>query len=448
MTFPRYPRYKDSGVEWLGEVPEHWEVKRLRQLGPLLKGSGGSKEDVVENGVPCVRYGDLYTTHSFFIHEARTRVTAERAEDYTPIQFGDVLFAASGEKMSEIGKSAVNLMPGRACCGGDLVLLRPDTSTGAISFPFLGYACDCQASSTQKASMGRGTTIKHIYPDELRQLLITLPPYREQVGIASFLDRETAKIDALVAEQEGLIELLKEKRQAVISHAVTKGLNPDAPMKDSGIEWLGEVPSHWYVTRLKYATSEIVDCPHETPIYDEDGNYCVIRTADLDAARVLTDGMRRVDESEYRIRVRRLRLQKDDIVYGREGERWGHAGLVPAEDAYCLGQRMMQFRARSGFFSSSFLMWQLNARHVYLQGALDTVGATSPHVNVSTIRNYVLAEPPLEEQSAIASFLDQQAAVFDSLTFEAQHTIELLEERRAALISAAVTGQIDVRKSA
>ncbi len=248
MSFPRYPKYKASGVEWLGEVPQHWGVKRLRQFGQFLKGSGGSKEDIVETGVPCVRYGDLYTTHGTFVRDARTYLTPDRARDYTPIIFGDVLFAGSGETFEEIGKSAVNLMKAEARCGGDVILFRP---TAPVHARFMGYACDSHVAASQKAMMGRGTTVKHIYPDDLRTLALSLPPMPEQRAIATFLDRETAKIDALVAEQQRLMDLLKEKRQAVISHAVTKGLNPDAPMKASGIEWLGDVPAHWKVLAIK-----------------------------------------------------------------------------------------------------------------------------------------------------------------------------------------------------
>ncbi len=173
MSFSKYPKYKASGVEWLGDVPEHWEVVRLRQIGPLLKGGGGSKEDITETGVPCVRYGDLYMTHSYQINATRTRISEARAIDYTPIRFGDVLFAASGEKLAEIGKSAVNLMTTPAVCGGDVVILRP---TSDVDARFLGYSADSPLAAMQKASMGRGTTIKHIYPDELRQLMLTLPP--------------------------------------------------------------------------------------------------------------------------------------------------------------------------------------------------------------------------------------------------------------------------------
>ena len=139
-----YPRTKDSGVEWLGEVPAHWEVRRLGQIGELLKGRGGTKEDEVDEGVPCVRYGDLYTTHTWVIAESRSCVSQERAREYTPIRYGDLRFAASGETADEIGKSAVNLMGSKACCGGDIILLRP---RGRLDPRFMGYAADCRAAA-------------------------------------------------------------------------------------------------------------------------------------------------------------------------------------------------------------------------------------------------------------------------------------------------------------
>ena len=298
MSFPKYPKYKASGVEWLGDVPEGWEVVRLRQIGPLLKGGGGSKEDITETGVPCVRYGDLYMTHSYHINATRTRISEARAIDYTPIRFGDVLFAASGEKLAEIGKSAVNLMTAPAVCGGDVVILRP---TSDVDARFLGYSADSPLAAMQKASMGRGTTIKHIYPDELRQLMLTLPPLPEQLAITAFLYRETAKIDELVEAQARLIELLKEKRQAVISHAVTKGLNPHAPMKPSGVEWLGEVPEGWEVVAIKWlspvrrgASPRPIDDPK---YFDDEGEFGWVRIADVSACDgVLLETTQRLSE--------------------------------------------------------------------------------------------------------------------------------------------------------
>ena len=150
-----YRAYKDSGVEWLGAVPAHWEVRHLGRFGRLFKGGGGTKEDERESGVPCVRYGDLYTQHQVFITATRACVTPELADTvYTPIRYGDVLFAGSGETIDEIGKSAVNLIPGPACCGGDVIILRPSIDADAR---FLGYAMDCAATARQRRASAAGS---------------------------------------------------------------------------------------------------------------------------------------------------------------------------------------------------------------------------------------------------------------------------------------------------
>ena len=185
MKLSPYIQYKPSGVEWLGDVPGHWEVKQLGYIGRFSKGSGGTKEDEIESGVPCVRYGDLYTQHCFFVARSHSSVSQEKSESYTPIYYGDVLFAGSGETIEEIGKSAVNLISEPACCGSDVIIFRPSIAANA---QFLGFATDCPQAAYQKSRMGRGITVMHIYRDELKYLTIPLPPFPEQTAIAHFLD--------------------------------------------------------------------------------------------------------------------------------------------------------------------------------------------------------------------------------------------------------------------
>jgi type I restriction enzyme S subunit len=241
-----------------------------------------------------------------------------------------------------------------------------------------------------------------------------------------------------------LIALLKEKRQAVISHAVTKGLDPNAPMKSSGIEWIGEVPKHWETTKIKYSTRRIVDCPHETPKYDPEGKFDVIRTADINCGILDLTSTYKLDKLEYERRIRREPLLPEDILYSREGERWGHAAIVPDSPLMCLGQRMMQFRLWNSE-NPEFFMYALNSRSVYEQGAVDVVGATAPHINISAIRNFCMTRPPLLEQQAIADSVVKELSNIDKLVSKAVGLSTLLQERRTALISAAVTGKIDVR---
>ena len=242
-----YPANRDSGVDWLGKVPEHWDVRRLGNVGRFFKGSGGSKADETEGGVPCVRYGDLYTRHEFFITESKACVAHHRAAAYTRIRYGDVLFAGSGETLEEIGKSAVNLISGSAVCGGDVIVFRPTIDLDA---KFIGWSTDCRQAVSQKACMGRGITVMHIYSSELKRLLVPLPPLPEQTAIARFLDHADRRIQRYIRAKERLIELLEEQKQAIIHQAVTGQIDvrtgqPYPAYKDSGVEWLGEVPEHW-----------------------------------------------------------------------------------------------------------------------------------------------------------------------------------------------------------
>jgi type I restriction enzyme S subunit len=441
MSFPRYPAYKDSGVEWLGEVPEHWSIIRLKNvLQCRITDGPHTTPEFIDEGVPFlsvdgIQDGEIRFDGCRFISEKDHEEFSRKAQ---PVR-DDILMG----KAASTGKIARVKIDFTFSLWSPLALIRVDSQLSSPSF--YEQALKSASSQAQIDILCTSNTQKNICMDDIPRLVMTRPTIEEQLAIATFLDHETAKIDALIAEQLRLIELLQEKRQAVISYAVTKGLNPDAPMKDSGVEWLGEVPMHWGVTRLKHVTDLIVDCPHETPTYTEDGEFLVIRTADLDRGTLLNHfHMRRVDDFEYTNRIRRAPLERCDIVYGREGERWGHAALVPLSAKFCLGQRMMQFRCGPRW-APAFLMWLLNSRSVYLQGSLDTVGATSPHVNVGTIRNYALPEPPLDEQALIADSVATQAAHYDSLIHQCQQSSCLLSERRSALISAAVTGQIDVR---
>ena len=245
-----YPAMKDSGVPWLGEVPTYWEVRHLGRIGRFFKGGGGTKEDEREEGIPCVRYGDLYTHHRFFITASRACVAPELAATaYTPIAYGDVLFAGSGETIEEIGKSAVNLIRGPACCGGDVIVFRPSIDAEAR---FLGYIADCSASVHQKACIGRGFTVMHIYSSDLKYMTVAIPPVPEQVAIVRFLDYADRRIRRYIRAKQQLIALLEEQKQAIIHRAVTRGLDPHVRLKPSGVEWLGDVPEHWTLKRFKF----------------------------------------------------------------------------------------------------------------------------------------------------------------------------------------------------
>ncbi len=222
QTGQPYPAYKDSGIEWLGKLPAHWDLRSLGTFGRFFKGRGGTKADETGRGVPCVRYGDLYTRHQFHIVESKACLAPHRAGAYTPVRYGDVLFAGSGETVEEIGKSAVNLIRESAVCGGDVIVYRP---TIEVDAEFMGWSTDCRQAAFQKARMGRGITVMHIYSSDLKYLAVPLPPLTEQTAIARFLAAADRRISArreTVAQQ---IELLREYRTRLIADVVTGKLD-------------------------------------------------------------------------------------------------------------------------------------------------------------------------------------------------------------------------------
>ncbi|EKM94777.1 restriction modification system DNA specificity domain-containing protein [Stutzerimonas degradans] len=421
-------------MEWLGEVPNDWLVKRYKQV---FSERGERSLDGSE---------ELMSVSAYYGVKPRAETLDE----------GDHLSRAEsleGYKICRENDLVMNIMLawnrglGFAWQDG---IVSPAYSVFHVidgSTPkYLDYLVrsDEVIRYFKAYSAGVIDSRLRLYPETFGRLYVAIPPVAEQTQIARFLDHETARIDALIEEQQRLIDLLKEKRQAVISHAVTKGLDPTVPMKDSGVEWLGEVPAHWTVTKLKFMTDQVVDCPHETPIYDPDGDYLVIRTADIDQGVLKPEQMYRLDREQYIHRTRRMGLEKNDVVYSREGERWGHAALIPQDDLYALGQRMMQLRV-CGSVCPEFFMYQLNSVTTYRQGEVDTVGATAPHVNISTVINYCLMRPPIAEQREISQYLSKTLGGLDCLLGESLEMKGLLQERRSALISAAVTGKIDVR---
>ena len=215
-------RLKPSGVEWVGDVPEHWETVRLGSIGRFSKGNGGTKEDEVPAGVPCIRYGDIYTSHKYFINASRAYIKPEKTSEYTPLRFGDILFAGSGETIEEIGKSAVNLIDGPAYSGGDVIIFRP---TIRLNAEFTGYATDAPATQAQKSIMGRGFTVMHIYGNQLKNIQIALPPIGEQDGIVEHINNGTALIDDTIARSHRQINLMNEYRTRLIADVVTGQLD-------------------------------------------------------------------------------------------------------------------------------------------------------------------------------------------------------------------------------
>ena len=443
-----YPAYRDSKVEWIGDVPEHWDVVRIAQLGPLTKANGGSKQDNVDAGIPCIRYGDLYTTHEYLIRGSRSYIGADKLGDYTPVQYGDALFAASGETFEDIGRSAVNLLQEKACCGGDVIIFRPAVDLDSL---FLGYALDSLPSKAQKSLMGKGYTVVHVYADQLRDLIMALPPPSEQEAIGADLNRETARIDALIAKKTRFIELLKERRSALITEAVTGKFDvatgkPYPKYKDSGIPWLGEVPEGWMVTKLKRGFAVKLGKmlqPHQNA---KDQVLCpYVRASNIQPEGVDASDFNEMWMSPTEMNI--LRLYKGDLLVSEGGD-VGRSAIWNDELPEAYFQNSINRVRALGGNNNQFLNYLLKS--VKSAGAVDVIcnRLSIAHLTAEKLNEIDILLPDEKKQSAIAAFLDRKTARIDAVVGKTQKSIELLKERRSALITAAVTGKIDVRNPA
>ena len=445
-----YPAYRDSGVEWLGEMPEHWDMRRLGTVGRFFKGNGGTKADETEGGVPCVRYGDLYTRHQFFITESKACVAHHRAGAYTPIRYGDVLFAGSGETLEEIGKSAVNLINGSAVCGGDVIVFRPTIDLDA---KFIGWSTDCRQAASQKARMGRGITVMHIYSIELRRLVVPLPPLPEQTAIARLLDHADRRIQRYIRAKQRLIELLEEQKQAIIHQAVTGQIDvrtgqPYPAYKDSGVGWLGDIPAHWERCRLRNVVSKVTTGSRGWSRYAADTGPLFVRVANLSrgSLEMRFDDIVRLDLPSTS-ETARTRIKEEDLLLSVTAY-IGSVAVAPVgfEEAY-VSQHVARCEPRSEI-CSRWLGYVLLSRLGRVHGQMSLYGGTKDGLSLDDVKNYPILVPPRDEQDRLVRWIECEVSLLGELRYQAQRQIDLVSAYRTRLIADVVTGKLDVREAA
>lgn len=433
MSIAPYGAHKATGVDWLGNVPEHWCVARNKSVfAEVDKRSENGEEELL-----TVSHITGVTPRS----EKNVNMTmAETLAGYKKCRAGDLIINTMWGWMGALGTSRCD---GIVSPSYNVYTIRDQT---VLNPRFYDYLCRIPSHVTaiQANSTGVWASRLRIYPDVFLSMRLALPPMQEQRSIATFLDRETAKIDALVEEQKRLIELLKEKRQAVISHAVTKGLDPNAPMKDSGVEWLGEVPEHWAVAAVKTRCSTITDGAHISPDTN-DGLHPFVSTRDISEGGIDLEGclMTTSDSYDYMVRTG-CKPEMGDVLFSKDGT-IGRTVIVDFESDFVVASSLIILRPESRTLSASFFNWLLRSAFVSAQVDRFVKGAGLPRLSVQNLCRVIGTFPPLPEQMRIADHLDREIGKFDSLVCEATGAIDLLSERRSALISAAVTGKIDVR---
>ncbi|HQQ69500.1 MAG TPA: restriction endonuclease subunit S [Alicycliphilus sp.] len=442
MSFAKYPAYKDSGVDWLGEVPGHWDVARMRFVARVQTGVAKGKDNTGRTTlqVPYLRVANVQDGYLDLDNVATIEIPADDLPRYE-LQTGDVLMNEGGD-FDKLGRGHIWEGSISPCIHQNHVFaVRPF----AVSSQWLNLVTGSAYAQFYFMSRAKqSTNLASISSTNIMELPVVLPPANERQVIATFLDRETAKIDALVAEQEKLIALLQEKRQAVISHAVTKGLDPDVAMKDSGVEWLGEVPAHWDVRRVRNLSSFLTSGPRGWSERISEVGAKFIQSGDLtDDLSIAFDEAKRVavnDDAE----AARTKLADGDVVVCITGAKTGNVAVcgVVAEDAY-VNQHLCLIRPRPDVLPDLLAIYlKSDAGQRYF--AVAQYGLKQG-MSLENIKEAPVPVPPIHEQRQIVDVARDASTNIGALVNEAQSAITLLQERRTALISAAVTGQIDVR---
>ena len=434
MSFPKYPAYKDSVVEWIGEIPVGWEVKSLRfALSDIFNGSTAtqvepSNDTMAVTRIETISGGKINLEKVGYINKAES-------EERKILKNGDIIFS-NINSLKMIGNCAIFYGDFLLHSGMNLITLRPNSSVYPkfILYVLKSTLCREEIESRAKPAINQAS----ISQQSICDIKIPDIPLPEQQAIASFLDRECGKIDALIAEQERLIALLAEKRQAVISHAVTKGLNPNAPMKDSGIPWIGMVPEGWMITKIKRICALITGITppsNDVENYSENG-FPWINPADLQEIERPSVAHKYLSQKgEEYIRI----LPEKSILVCCIGT-IGKFGYIDSPAS--TNQQITSLIAEEMIYPQ-FLLYLVDALREAMENA--ATGNVLKILNSERLGNINVSIPSFDAQKKISFFIQKKCQKISSLRNEVEVSITLLKERRASLISAAVTGKIDVR---
>jgi type I restriction enzyme S subunit len=440
--YQAYPEYKDSGVEWLGEVPRHWgcfplgallEERGLLNRGPITENILSVMRDV--GVIPYDEKGDVGNKKS------------DDIERYKVVMPGDLVVNSMNVIIGSVGVSKYE-----GALSPVYLVLKPRNPKKTDN-DFIGFIFSVKTFQKGLKRLGYGI-LDHrlrIPMDNLKKEYLPVPDFDEQTQIAAFLDRETAKIDRLIAKQEALIDLLKEKRQAVISHAVTKGLDPDAPMKDSGVEWLGEIPAHWEVTKFRRVLRKLEQgwSPEAANRPSQDDEKGVLKLSAVKNGKFNPQENKTLDDDLDL--EKGLFLSKGDLLLTRANTPAlvGDACVVSAvpKGKLMLCDLIYRLSLENGLLDEYACYW-LISYFGRVQIVMDARGSSMTMAKISQehIKAWMLPIPPTDEQRAIAAYLDEKLEKVDAAIDVVGNSIKLLQERRTALISAAVTGKIDVRE--
>lgn len=437
-----YDNYKDSGIQWIGEIPQYWEVKKLKYVASNNPSNVDKKSIENEKQVLLCNYVDVYKndfiTGDFTFMEA----TASDAQIKNfKLQKGDVLVTKDSETPEDIAIPAlVKEDFENVICGYHLTQIRSNNEFLIGEFLFRLFQVDLYRQYF--STLARGVTRYGLTTSSFSEMSTILPPLPEQTAIANYLDSKTTEIDKVVADKEALVSLYEEEKKALINDAVTKGLNPAANLKPSEIDWLGDVPEHWEAVPLTKYLDSIVDYRGRTPNKIEEGVFLV-------TAKNVKNGIidyklseEYVSEEEQHEFMKRGEVKIGDVLFTTEAP-LGEVANIDRTDI-CLAQRIIKFRANGYFLNNYFLKFWL--RSYSFQQDLQTyaTGSTALGIKASKLNNLVLVLPPLEEQTTIVQYIESETANINDKINQIKQEIDFLKEYRQALIFEAVTGKVRV----
>jgi len=437
MSFPAYPGYKDSGVDWLGHIPEGWSIKPLWALFRRHKLTGFSDEQLLS----------VYRDYGVIPKASRDDNFNKPSDDlgaYQLVQVGDLAINKMKAWQGSVGVSSYKGIVSPA-----YHVYAPSHSEAPQYLHHL-FRCNEYIAGYLANSKGIRVNQWDLEPQQHSRMSVLLPPFQEQVQIARFLDHETVRIDALIEEQKRLIELLKEKRQAVISHAVTKGIDATVPMKDSGVEWLGKVPAHWAIKRLKQLVLDAAGIQMGpfggmlVDLDDSDTGYKVYGQENTISGD-FSSGSRWIPERRY-FALSNYHLEVGDIVLTRKGSLGNCRRVSLLPQTGIIDSDTIRVRVQDQMMNPDYLELLLHeAGYISTQLSLVKRGAILSGLNSEIIANLVIVVPPRDGQEELLLEIKAASSKFNQGIFDCEYAVGLLRERRSALISAAVTGKIDVR---
>ncbi|GGF79013.1 restriction endonuclease subunit S [Wenyingzhuangia marina] len=435
----KYKTYKDSGIEWIGEIPEDWESWKISHAFKKI-GSGTTPQSgnplYYENGtINWLNTGDL---NDSVLYSCAKKVTPKAIEDNSSLKLfpkGSLVIAMYG---ATIGKTALlqfETTTNQACC----VFNESDI----IDIEFLQYWFKGNKEHIINLAIGGGQP--NISQDILKGIRLYCPSKEEQTQIANYLNQKTEQLDRLIAKKEQLINLLQEERIAMINQAVTKGLDLNVPMKDSGIEWLGEIPEHWEVGKLKLFTDKITDGSHHSPPTMENGKR-YLSVKDIGDNELIFEDCKLISEEEFDILVRNgCQPIKNDILLTKDGT-IGRAALVKDDNDFVVLSSLGIIRPNQNYFSPLFLRELLVCSLMVNQMLSLIQGSALTRITISIIKNLYITLPPLKEQIQITNYLNNSVGEINRILLKVNNEINLLKEYKTALISEVVTGKVDVRE--